>query len=62
MECGGGAVDLGLWHEHDGEGEQAAGVAAGVLRDEILRRLVVMTQQSDAARGVDIRAGANNAL
>jgi hypothetical protein len=49
MERSCGEADLASWHEHDGEGEQAAGVAAGVLHDEILRRLVVLTQQCDAA-------------
>ena len=49
MERGGGAVDLALWHEHDGESERAAAVAAGVLRDKILRVLVVMPQSSDVA-------------
>jgi hypothetical protein len=41
MERGGGAVDL--------ESERAAAVAAGVLRDKILRVLVVMPQSSDVA-------------
>jgi hypothetical protein len=49
MERGGSAVDLASWHEPDGEGERAAGVAAGVLHDEILRGLVVMKRQSDVA-------------
>ena len=49
MERGGGAVDLALWHERDGESERAAAVAAGVLRDKILRVLVVMPQSSDVA-------------
>ena len=49
MERGGGAVDLALWHEHDGESERAAAVAAGVLRDKILRVPVVMPQSSDLA-------------
>jgi hypothetical protein len=48
-ERDGGAVDLALWHEPDGEGERAAGVAAGVLHDEILRGLVVMKRRSDVA-------------
>jgi hypothetical protein len=48
-ERGGGAVDLASWHEPDGEGERAVGVAAGVLRDEILRVLVLMTRRSDVA-------------
>jgi hypothetical protein len=48
MERGGGAVDLASWHEPDWEGERAAG-SSGVLHDEILRVLVVMTRQSDVA-------------
>jgi hypothetical protein len=46
MERGGSAVDLASWHEPDGEGERAAGVAAGVLH-EILRGLVVMKRRSN---------------
>ena len=48
-ERDGGAIDLASWHEPDGEGERAAGVAAGVLHDEILRGLVVIKRRSDVA-------------
>jgi hypothetical protein len=45
MERSGGEVHLAAWDGHDGERKRAA----GVLHEEILRLLVVITEQSDVA-------------